>query len=74
MTSILLFQEKKEVEDVLEQQASEIQILRAYEQQLSNMSIALSKMENALRQEQEEKVKTCYSTRQLLCTVLSCVL
>ena len=40
----------------MEQQAQEIQALRAYEQQLSNMSRALSKMEGAVRQEQEEKV------------------
>lgn len=40
----------------MEQQACEIHALKTYEQQLSNMSHALSKMEGALRQEQEEKV------------------
>lgn len=49
-------QEKQRVEGMMEQQASEIQALRQYEQQLSAMSHALSKMEGSLRQEQEEKV------------------
>lgn len=41
----------------MEQQACEIQALRTYEQQLSSMTHALSKMEGVLRQEQEEKVR-----------------
>ena len=52
----LVLQDKKKLEDLVEQQAVEIQVLKTYEQQLSNMSHALSKMEGALRQEQEEKV------------------
>jgi hypothetical protein len=49
-------QDKQHVEEVVQQQACEIQALKNYEQQLSNMSRALSKMEETLRQEQEEKV------------------
>lgn len=45
------------MEGVVEQQASEIHTLRTYEQQVSHMSHALSKMDGALRQEQEEKVR-----------------
>jgi len=41
---------------VLEGRDQEIRSLRNYEQQLSTMSHALSKLEAALRQEQEEKV------------------
>ena len=49
-------QEKQQAEEVMLQQSCEIQTLKNYEQQLSNMSHALSKMEGTLRQEQEEKV------------------
>lgn len=41
----------------MEHQASEIHTLKTYEQQVSHMSHALSKMEGSLRQEQEEKVR-----------------
>lgn len=40
----------------MEEQAQEIQAFRTYEQQMSNLTHALTKMEGALRQEQEEKV------------------
>ena len=50
-------QEKHAANIVMEQQAREISALRAYEEQLSHMTHALSKMEGALRQEQEEKVR-----------------
>lgn len=57
-----LAQEKAHLEDVVQQQATEIQqhiqSLQAYEVQLSNMSAALAKLEGGLRQEQEEKVKS----------------
>jgi chromosome segregation ATPase len=55
-----LAQEKANLEDVIQQQATEIQqhiqSLQSYEFQLSNMTAALAKLEGALRQEQEEKV------------------
>ena len=55
-----LAQEKAHLEDVVQQQATEIQqhiqSLQSYEFQLSNMTAALAKLEGALRQEQEEKV------------------
>ena len=44
------------MEGMAREQATEIQTLRQYEQQLSTMSHSLSKMESALRQEQSEKV------------------
>ena len=57
-----LAQEKAHLEDVVQQQATEIQqhiqSLQSYEFQLSNMTAALAKLEGALRQEQEEKVTT----------------
>ena len=52
----LVVQEKQRLDDVLEGRDREIKSLRSYEQQLSAMSHALSKLEAALRQEQEEKV------------------
>ena len=55
-----ILQEKVHLEEVVQQQAVEIQqhlqSLQAYELQLSNLTAALAKLENALRQEQEEKV------------------
>lgn len=51
-----VLQEKQHLEGVVEQQARELQILHAYEQQLSTMTHSLSKLEGSLRQEQEEKV------------------
>ena len=57
-----LAQEKANLENVIQQQATEIQqhiqSLQSYEFQLSNMTAALAKLEGALRQEQEEKVTT----------------
>ena len=56
-------QEKRHLEELVQQQASEIQqhiqSLQGYELQLSNMTSALAKLEGSLRQEQEEKVNTC---------------
>ncbi len=45
------------MEVVMQQQAREISTLRVYEEQLSHMTHALSKMEGVLRQEQDEKVR-----------------
>lgn len=58
------------MEGVVEQQAAEIHVLREYEQQMSSMSHALSKMEGAIRQEQEEKVRY----REWRCDIFSLVL
>ena len=55
-----LAQEKAHLEDLVQQQATEIQqhiqSLQSYEFQVSNMTASLAKLEGALRQEQEEKV------------------
>lgn len=47
-----------QLKGVIDQQSSEILSLKDYEQQLSHVSNALSRMEGALRRAEEEKVKT----------------
>ena len=49
-------QEKQRLDGMLQNRDREIKSLHSYEHQLSSMSHALSKLEAALRQEQEEKV------------------
>lgn len=46
-----------QLKGVIDQQSSEILSLKDYEQQLSHVSNALSRMEGALRRAEEEKVK-----------------
>ena len=58
-------QEKQHLEDVVRQQAAEIQThmqsLQSYELQLSNLTHSLTKYDAALRQAQDEKVGTSSS-------------